>query len=217
MSAGANKGASARGDLVQDTYLELESPMVRAVFYERPADTALELFHDGKIVYLLPAPARRDGLAGYEQDPETYEARPVEFTGTEVRRLLEAHVPREVPLGHTPAWVAEAAPGAEQVKVTWHARVRWADRFETTIDPRPAIVEAVEEGITVGIDRGRGYFHAPTGAVVATIETSPPTVTTVFELDRERHGADHLTECERCELLCLPTPTLDCNWCDSSE
>lgn len=190
-----------------------ESDISRALFHGRDDATAVELLAEGRVVYLMPW-AATDGIAGYEQDPSTFEARPVEYTGAEARRLLEERRPRTVPLQRTPAWLLDEFDG-DGVNVSWHARVRWNERVEQLAAPAPRVREAYRSGVSVGVDYGHGRYHAPTGAVLAAVyRDDHPLVTTVFPPSAlESVGSDHLTECERCGELYDPGNTTACNWC----
>lgn len=116
-----------------------QNDIVRALFHERGGE-ALEVLVEDTVVYLLPWAARYGSVAAFEQDATTFDARPVEYTGDEVRQLLEAHVARDVALSSTPAWVL--APDVDGPAVSWHARCRWAERVEPMTDPAPAVRES---------------------------------------------------------------------------
>jgi len=195
------------------------NPLVRDIFTEHDGAEALEFFLDEEIVYLLPWAARHGGIAGYRQSLDTFHVRPVEFTPDEARGLLEAHSARSVALANTPAWLLDDR-GVDDVRVTWHARVRWGERVEPSADPGPSIRDAFEAGVSVGMSRGRGRYYPPADVIIPyVLSHGTPVVTTVFEPnDIEDFGADHLVECPHCTELYHPGDHSDCSarvcpWC----
>lgn len=191
-----------------------ENDVVRAVFTAYDGAGALEFLVAGQVVYLLPWAARRGGVAGYEQALDTFRVRPVEFSADEVRVLLEQHRPREVALANTPAWLLDDR-GVEDVRVSWHARVRWGERVAPSPDPAPAIRDAFEDAVSVGIDRAHGRYYAPENIVLAYVyDHGTPVVTTVYQPDDVQElGADHLTECPQCDELYDPGNQQNCTCC----
>mgnify|MGYP000654590151 CR=1 FL=1 len=191
------------------------NPLVRDIFGKHDDAEALEFFVGEEVVYLLPWAARHGGIAGYRQSMDTFHVRPVEFTPDEAKALLETHSLRAVALANTPAWLLDDR-GVDDVRVSWHARVRWGERVKPSPDPGPAIREAFTRGVSVGIDRGRGRYYPPAGIIAAYARPSDtPIVTTVFEpTNIDDLGVDHLVECPRCGDLHDPgTSTSVCPWC----
>lgn len=202
-------------DLPDD--LPSENDLVHALFqnYDRQA---LEFLVEDTIIYLLPFCAAKDGLGGFIQDADSYETRPTEFTGTEVRDLLSNHVPREVSLNETPAWLLTETDWS--ARVSWHARVRWAERIEPVATPATDIKDAWENGLQVGVPRGYGRYHPPSDAVVVYVGPQPdnPTViTTIWSASglrsNEDVNAEHLRRCDVCTGLWNPGQTEVCCWC----
>lgn len=194
-----------------------ENDVVRALFHDRDQE-ALEFLVEDSILYLAPWCARNGGVAGFEQDADTFAVRPVEFTADEVRELLEVHVPSEVPLHATPAWLL--SPESGEPSVSWHARVRWAERVKADADPAPAIREAWRDGLQVGVPRGYGRYYPPADVVVCYVGSTyddPITVTTVLDVEDvradEEIGADHLATCDVCSGWWNPQETETCVWC----
>jgi len=196
-----------------------ENDLVRVLFHGRD-DEALEILAGDRVVYLLPWAARAGGLAGFEQRDGARTPRPVEFTGDEVRRLLEAHDVKRVPLAVSPARLLASRDGGPPV--SWHARVRWADRVEAVADPAPAIRAAFEDGLQVGVPRGYGRLYPPKDAVVTYVGRAPDdplVITTVYTVDDvdadDDLGSDHLARCAVCEGLLDPTAGDTCPWCSA--
>ena len=217
MSRAASTTSGGRQPVELPDDLPGENDVVRALFHACDGE-ALEVIVEDTVVYLLPWAARDGGVAAFEQDVETFDARPVEFTGREVRRLLEAHIPREVSLASTPAWVL--APDVDGPAVSWHARCRWAERVEPMTDPAPAVREAWRTGFQVGVPRGYGRYDPVAGAVVCYVGATyddPLVVTTVLAVDdveqADEVAADHLRECDLCSGLWDPTDADRCAWC----
>lgn len=221
----------ATGDRSVDVELPDDLPgrndLVNAVFAHYHDAGALELLDRDRVLYLVPWGNRHSGIAGYEQSLDDFEARPREFTPAEVRGLLEAHHARPVPLAATPAWVLDPR-GAEDVRVSWHARVRWGERIHPTPDPGPAIRAAYREGVNVGIKGGHGRYYAPEDVLLTAVyDHGTPLVTTVFQPeDFDRYGTEHLAECERCEDVYDPSAQTQaececcggrvCPWCGAA-
>jgi hypothetical protein len=187
---------------------------VRAVFSAYDGAEALQFFVGQKIVYLLPWAARQGGVAGYEQVVDSFCVRPVEYTPNEVCKLLDQHRPRRVPLANTPAWLLDDR-GGKDVHITWHARVRWGERVSPSPDPAPAIREAFEDSVSVGIERSHGRYYAPEDVVLAYVyRDRTPVVTTIYHPDTVQElGADHLTECPQCGELYDPGNHQTCTCC----
>lgn len=184
--------------------------LTRAVF---DGAEALEILVEDSIIYLMPWGARDGGVAGFEQDLETFQASPQEFTGDEVRRLLEAYNPRRTSLVATPAWLlTERGDGP---KVSWHARCRWSERIERAADPGPSIREAYQQGLSVGVEYGHGRYYPPEDVVVCAVhDHGEGFVTTVFQPNTLRDlGTDHLTECVQCGDLYDPGDQETCSCC----
>ncbi|WP_363463585.1 hypothetical protein [Halogeometricum borinquense] len=190
-----------------------ENDMTRALFGVYDDAEALEVLVEGSIIYLMPWAARDGGVAAFEQDLETFRPSPREFTGDEVRRLLEAHIPRSTSLLATPAWLlTERGDGP---KVSWHARCRWNERIEQVADPGPNIREAYRRGLSVGVDYGHGRYYPPEDVVLCAVhDHGEPIVTTVYQPDDVRDlGADHLTECAQCSEPYDPGNQQNCTCC----
>lgn len=190
--------------------------VVRAVFTTYEAAGALEFLLGQKVIYLLPWAARRGGVAAYEQHLNTFRARPVELTADEVESLLKNHRPREVSLANTPAWLLDDR-GVDDVHVSWHARVRWGERVNPSPDPGPAIRDAFEDAVSVGVagDGVHGRYHGLKDLLfVYVYDRSTPVVTTVYHPDDVQDlGVDHLVECPQCDELYDPGNQQMCTCC----
>ena len=217
MSRAASSAASELPghDLPDD--LPGANDIVRILFAGRDGD-ALELLVGDTLVYVLPWAARHGGVAGYVQDAETYAVWPVEFTVDDVERLLAEHRPHEVSLLKTPAWLL--SPRKTGPPVTWHARVRWAQRVEPMADPGPRIREAWQNGLQIGVSRGYGRYDPATNVVVCyngSTYDDPAAITTVYPLDESAdihdHGLDHLKRCDVCDGLWNPLEADVCRHC----
>lgn len=206
---------SATDELPDD--LPGENDVVRALFHGHEGE-AFEVRVGDTLVYLLPWAARDGGVAAFEQNAETFEAWPTEVTGDEVRELLQEHVPRAVSLTLTPAWLLRSE--RDGPPVSWHARVRWAERVASRIDTAPAVREAWRNGLQVGVPRGYGRYYPAADAVVCYVGSrydDPDVVTTVLAVDDvegdEEIATDHLSTCRECEGLFNPYETEGCSWC----
>ena len=192
-----------------------QSDVVRALFNRYTDAEALKFVVGNQtVVYLLPWGARKGGIAGYEQTLETFEVRPIEFTPAEAREFLDQHSPRPVPLASTPAWILHNR-GIESVKVSWHARVRWGERVRPSPDPGPAIREAFEDAVNVGIDHSYGRYYPPEDVIFAYVfDDGTPLITTVLEADQvDDPGNDHLVQCPSCTELYDPSDPSECGDC----
>lgn len=192
------------------------SDVVRALFHYRE-DVALEFLLEDDDVYVLPWSARRGGIAGYRQSTDTLRARPVEFSQDDVQQLLTRHAHREVPLAATPAWLLQED---SEPPVSWHARVRWAERVEEMTDPAPAIRQAWRDGFQVGVPEGYGRYYPPADVVVCYFGHSseePTMITTAIDVEdiqeNDKIGADHLEHCDVCPGAWNPQQTDACPWC----
>lgn len=211
--ARVEEASSAEEPFVLPADLPGDNDMTRVLSSVYDDAEALELLIEERVVYLMPWAARNGGVAAFEQDLETFHVRPREFTGNEVRRLLEAHTPRPVPLLATPAWILTERE--EGPRVSWHARVRWAERIDEVADPAPRIREAYQQGLSVGIDRGHGRYYPPEDVVLCAVyDHGEPLVTTVYHpADVNDLGADHLTNCAGCGELYDPGDRQYCSCC----
>lgn len=172
--------------------------LVRALFHNAPERTALEFLLEDRVVYLLPWCARQGGVAGFEQDIETFEARPIEVSGDSARKLLQAHAARPVPFKSTPLWVFDGYP--DDLRISWHARCRYAERVEPMADPGPAIRDAYDRaGYVDGPQiHGRGLYDPVNDVVMVVAREEPPTVITVgASADLEVTEA-HWRDCTSC-------------------
>lgn len=150
----------------------------RVLFDQYPDAGALEFLVDGEtVLYVLPWQSGGPTLAGYEQELPSFSPRPVEVTHDRVRELLQDHRPRSVSVTETPAWVL--APTGRETRVTWHARVRYADRIEPMADPAPDILDAYDRA---------GYCSHP--RLVNCRSLYDPTTDLVILVDRSR-GREH--------------------------
>ena len=97
---------------------------------------------------------------------------------------------------------------------TDHAKLRWQQRAGGT---KLTVTEAWLEGYYVGYDDGNGKarLHPPTDTIL--IE-KPWGITTVLNAANIVYNADHLLECDACELEYEPE-TVDqrCPWCSDGE
>lgn len=202
-----------------------ENDITRALFHLHDEGEALEVVDGERVVYLMPWCARNGGVAAFEQHVEAYDGYPIELEADEVRRLLERAHARVVPVMATPAGQLSQREGGPHV--SWHARVRWSERVSSTTDPAPEIREAYQQGVSVGVGRGHGRYHAPKNVVLcAASGHDEAVITTVIQPDdvQEEFGADHLKECPSCDEIYDPGDRASCGccgapvcpWCDDS-
>jgi len=187
--------------------------LVRAVFATHEKAEALLFVFNSTALYLLPWSCRNGGVAGYEQELDTFHVRPVEVRPDEVRTLIAECDPNPVELSDTPAWLLVDA-GVEEVRVTWHARVRWGERVAPSPDPAPKIRDAWRRGVSIGVDHGTGRYYPPENVVLVAVD-DPPQVTTVYEPETWSDlGTDHLVDCPHCGELCDPAAPDSCACCE---
>jgi hypothetical protein len=191
-----------------------QNDVVRAVFGTYDGEALKLLVGDQTAVYLLPWGARRGGVAGYEQMLGDFQVRPIELSPDQVRELLDRHSPRPVALASTPAWVLYDR-GVENVKVSWHARVRWGERVRPSPDPGPTIRDAFEKGLSVGISHSYGRYYPPEDVVLAYVyDDGTPLVTTVLQMGQvDDLGDDHLGQCPSCSEPYDPSEPAECDDC----
>jgi len=97
---------------------------------------------------------------------------------------------------------------------TDHAKLRLLERAGYT---QLTLTEAWLEGYYVGFDdrNGKARLHPPTDTIL--IEKSG-VITTVFKAAYIAYNADHLLECDACELKYEPeTDDQRCPWCSDGQ
>jgi hypothetical protein len=184
--------------LTPDRNVPQVTPLAREVF-DADTDGALRVPVDyGETVTLLPWGTRDDGLAAFRSAPRPGASWPVSVDADRARDLAHAERARRVGLVETPAWVLDDRP--HPLRVSWHARVRYAERVERVVEPAYVLREAWGAGVPVGVSTGRGYYHPPTGVVVVTRQRHGGAVatTTLAPTTLADFATDHLPVCRSC-------------------
>jgi len=132
------------------------STLVRVVFDGTEPGTALALETSEGPLTLLPWSSSQGRVAGYGVS-ETGETIPVELGAKALRRVLDQNETRTVLLEKTPAQALLGSPGLRDVAVSWHARVRWAERVQEETHPAPSIHTALTDAVE--LSRHRGWFN----------------------------------------------------------
>jgi len=188
----------------------------RRVFHNRPEETALELL-DAKtetLTYILPWGSASGKIAGYEQDAGTFAVRPVELSHEELRELFDTHVPREVDLLDTPAWLLDARP-RDGERVSWHARVRYAQRVEPMADPAGAIRESYARAGYVSTDHYERAMYDPADDLMFLLHPDEAQfdIATVFPPDCCDFETQHWRDCHDCRTSFDPSRHDNCPHC----
>lgn len=132
------------------------STLVRVVFDETEPGTAISVSTADGPVTLLPWSSSQGKVAAYGNG-ETGEIVPMELGAKALRTLLDQHETETVPLRETPAKNLFGKPGPRDVAVSWHARVRWAERVQEETYPAPHIHAALADAVE--LSRHRGWFN----------------------------------------------------------
>lgn len=136
------------------------STLVRVVFDGTETGTALALETSEGPLTLLPWSSSQGKVAGYGVG-ETGETIPVELGAKALRRVLDRYEAETVPLEETPAQALLGSPGQRDVAVSWHARVRWAERVREDTYPAPRIHAALTDAVE--LSRHRGWYNPSLG------------------------------------------------------
>lgn len=176
---------------------------------------AVEIYDRCSVWHVLPVDARNNCIAAYRTSLETGDVYPLELPTHAARRLSRTRETRGVMLSATPARHIDTGG----IPVSWHARVRWAQRVAPCAEPATHIRRAFRRGIAVGVDRGGGRYYSPADAVVTYVgpDDDPTVVTTVLPAaDTSEFRTDHLLRCEVCRQLFNPQNGPDCKWCGTT-
>lgn len=154
MSLATSADAGRFGPVLPPEFIT--STLVRTVFYETEPGMTLVLETDSGPVTLLPWSSSGGQVAAYGACDQT-DPLPLELDARELRELLDEYEPEETPLEQTPARPLLGSPGERDVAVSWHARVRWAERVQEETYPAPSIHAALENAVE--LSRHRGWFN----------------------------------------------------------
>lgn len=154
MSLASTTSESRFGPVLPPEFIP--SPLVRAVFDGTEQGTALRCETETGPITLLPWSSSEGRVAGY-RSTTSGDRVPAEFTAKELYELLRETPPREIPLDDTAASTLLGHPGERDVAVSWHARVRWAERVSPDTYPEARIREALKESVRLA--RNQGWYH----------------------------------------------------------
>jgi hypothetical protein len=174
------------------------TPLARKVF-DSDSDAALRVPVDyAETVTLLPWGTRDGGLVAFRSTARPGESWPVSVGADEARALANDDRAWRVDLVETPAWVLNDR--RHPLRVSWHARVRYAERVERVAEPSYAIRKAWGAGVPVGVSAGRGYYHPPTGVVIVTRQRDVGVVAATIYAPATLAdlATDHLPVCRSC-------------------
>lgn len=134
----------------------IESNLVRIVFNDTEPGTALRLDADCGAVTLLPWSSSQGKIAAYGPG-EREDVVPIELGAKALREFLDENDTASVPLEETSARHLLGTPAPRDVAVSWHARVRWAERVQEETHPAPSIHAALEEAVELA--RHQGWYN----------------------------------------------------------
>jgi len=134
----------------------IPSTLVRLVFNETDRGTALRLETDRGTVTLLPWSSSQGKVAAYGPG-DREDAVPIEMGAKALRKILDENDAVSVPIEETPARNLLGTPAPREVAVSWHARVRWAERVREETYPAASIHAALQEAVE--LSRHRGWYN----------------------------------------------------------
>jgi hypothetical protein len=194
--------------------------LARALFAGEHGTEAYRVPVDDGTIYLLPWACSGGGLAAFRESTTPGDAWPIEVPPDRVRQLVDGRGGGYVDLDVTPVWVLDDR--RHPLRVSWHARTRYAERFDRCAEPAYAIRDAWRSSVPVGTPEGPGRFHPPTGMLIATADDGAGWVAkTVIATDTlDGFTDDHLPVCHRCELRYhqqIRRDRASCPWCGTPD
>lgn len=190
-----------------------QNETVEDVFCET-RNKAISITTEAADVYFLPWNGGSGGIAAYRRDRTSATMVPFEYQARDARQLLEAYAPTEVPLLSTPVWMLDT--GGE-VNITWHARVRYAERVTRCVEPATEIRRLFRAGIPVGRSGSSARYYPPEDVLIVFENDDTPLVRTVFHpVDLTECELDHLHVCGNCHHLVDATDSADCSCCSAA-
>ena len=134
----------------------IPSTLVRVVFNDTQQGTALRLDAGDGTVTLLPWSSSQGKVAAYGPG-DREDSVPIELGARALRELLDENEKETVPIEKTPARYLLGSPAPREVAVSWHARVRWAERVEEETYPAASIHAALQDAVE--LSRHRGWYN----------------------------------------------------------